>query len=267
MSLEIFDIKATVKSKNNASKYWANHNFIYKLSSNILSEKILELKDNFKNILLITSDKNEALEKIKLLSFNKLLVNSPYEKLHEKISSKKIKFISQPFEEICLTKQKFDFLICNLSLHRINNVKSFVEKLFSLLSKNGLLICIYFGGKSLNELRQSLISSDEKIRNGSFQRIIPFIDMIDASNIFQSVGFKEIVCDSSELKIKYKKFNDLLVDIKGMGESNSLIERNKGLMTRSFLNLTEFFYKKRFSDNNNNIIASCELISMVMWKN
>ena len=52
-----------------------------------------------------------------------------------------------------------------------------------------------------------------------------------------------------------------------MGESNSLIERNKGLMTRSFLNLTEFFYKKRFSDNNNNIIASCELISMVMWKN
>ena len=48
MSLEIFDIKATVKSKNNASTHWENHNFIYKLSSNILSEKILELKDNFK---------------------------------------------------------------------------------------------------------------------------------------------------------------------------------------------------------------------------
>ena len=52
-----------------------------------------------------------------------------------------------------------------------------------------------------------------------------------------------------------------------MGENNSLIDRNKGLMTKEFLKTTEFFYKKKFSDNKNNIIATCELISLVMWKN
>ena len=46
--------------------------------------------------------------------------------------------------------------------------------------------------------------------------------MLDITNIFTAVGFKEIVSDVTKLKIKFNNQKKLLLDIKGMGETNNL---------------------------------------------
>ena len=51
---QLFDRNVIIKSKNKASENWDNHNFLYKSISNILHEKIDELKENFNNVLLST---------------------------------------------------------------------------------------------------------------------------------------------------------------------------------------------------------------------
>ena len=48
MTIEIFDIKATINSKNKALLNWKKHNFIYEKNSEILIEKILEIEKNLR---------------------------------------------------------------------------------------------------------------------------------------------------------------------------------------------------------------------------
>ena len=112
-------------------------------------------------------------------------------------------------------------------MHRINDVKSFIGKLKKLSSRDGLLICTYFGGKSLIELRNVLIKTDEIIKKKVYQRIIPFIDMIDATKLFQISGFQEVVTEKNVITIRYKNLIKLLFDIKNIGEINSAFKMQR----------------------------------------
>lgn len=266
---QIFCKKSIKKSKNSALKIWNKHNFLFEYCAETTIEKILEVKKKFQNILLISSDKNELFSKIKKINYQNLIFVSQYNEIVKKLeinNTNEFKIV-QDFENLSLTKKKFDLIICNLCLHRINDVKEFCKKIKNLSSLDGLVVCSYFGGKSLYELRQSLIHADQILKKGFYQRIIPFIDMLDITNIFTTVGFKEIVSDVTKLKIKFNNQKKLLLDIKGMGETNNLKDRFKGLYSKKFFQQSEFFYKKNFSDENNKLTASCDIIFLVMWNN
>jgi len=265
MTIKIFDIKSTIISKNNAAMNWGNHSFIFKESAKIIAEKTHELGEKFDDILLITSDFNELLTEIRGIQYKKITIFSQYKELNkEKKKEKNIERISGLFEPLNI-KGNFDLIICHLSLHRINDVINFAINLKKSLRDNGALVCSYFGGKTLIELRDSLLKTDEYLNKVFYQRVIPYIDMIDAGNIFSKAAFTEIVSDKTTYKIKYSNFNKILNDIKGVGENSCLVKRNKGLMTRNFLNTIEKFYSKDFKDPNRNFIATCEVISLTMW--
>ena len=46
-------------------------------------------------------------------------------------------------------------------------------------------LCVIFGGKTLNELRQSLILTDEKLFKGIYPRMSPTLKMVDIVDMFQ----------------------------------------------------------------------------------
>ena len=267
MTLKIFDTKATIFSKNKAFKNWENHNFIYKKFAKIFFQKIIEVNSNFKNILLITSDSEELLNEIKNLKFENLIVLSEFEFLQSKKNynnnvSKLIgNFFPMPI------KGKYDLIISNLCLHRIDDIYKLGIQIKGLLNKNGVFFCSYFGGKTLIELRNSFIRCDEILKKKVHQRIIPYIDMIDAGNIFSKIGFKEIVSDIASFNIKYNSVYDLLMDIKGIGENNCLLKRNKSLTTKNLINGVNDAYFKYYSDSQKKLKATCEIISLTMWGN
>ena len=265
MTIKIFDIKATTFSKIRAKKNWKKHNFIFKNVSHILIEKISEIKEDFKRILLITSDLDETILKLDDLKYDELIILSENKKFNN-ISNKKEKkeIVGSVFSNSL--NIKFDLIISNLCLHRVDEVILYGSKIMDLLESNGLFICSYFGGKTLIELRDSLIRTDQERNSGSYQRIIPYIDMIDATNIFSKVGFKEIVSDKVTLRIKYKNVRNLLKDIKGMGENNNLISRYRGMTTKSFIDKLEQNYRKKYQDSEQRLITTCDIIFLSMWK-
>ena len=234
--------------------------------SHILIEKISEIKKDFKRILLITSDLDETILKLDDLKYNELIILSESKKFHN-ISNKKEKkeIVGSVFSNTL--NIKFDLIISNLCLHRVDEVLLYGSKIMDLLESNGLFICSYFGGKTLIELRDSLIRTDQERNSGSYQRVIPYIDMIDATNIFSKVGFKEIVSDKVTLRIKYKKVEDLLKDIKGMGENNNLLSRYRGMITKSFIDRLEYYYRKKYQDLEQRLTTTCDIIFLSMWKN
>ncbi len=260
MTIEIFDTKATINSKNKASKNWTKHNFMYKKNSEILIEKIFEIKKKFKNILLITSDCEEAFSSLKTLEYKTITLQTEYSELHKNINN-----CEEIQKNLGKKNSKFDLVISNLCLHRINDIITYGTLIKNLLSKNGFFICSFFGGKTLIELRDSLIRTDQSLLSGIYQRVIPYLDMIDACNLFNRVGFKEIVSDKNTFKIKYKKLYTLLKDINGTGENCNLKSRYKGLMTNRYIKVLEEEYKKKFSDLEGNFKVTCDIIFLSMW--
>ena len=91
--------------------------------------------------------------------------------------------------------------------------------------------------------------------------------MIDATKLFQISGFQEVVTEKNVITIRYKNLIKLLFDIKNIGEINSLLSRCKGLISNNYFKTAEAIYKKNYLDNKKKLIATCEVISLVMWNN
>ena len=53
-------------------------------------------------------------------------------------------------------------------------------------------------------------------------------------------------------------------DLKGMGESNSLIDRKKNFTSKKLFNVANDIYKKKFSENNK-IYATFEILYFIGW--
>ncbi len=267
MTKFIFDTKSFIKSKDKAVKDWQRYNFVFEKFSQILYEKVSETNIKFQNVLLITSDFFETLNVLLKFDIPKITIVSQYEEMFKKLECKKnVQKVLMPFEDISI-QDEFDLVICNFNLHKINNKLDYLKKLKELLSTKGMLFCNFFGEGTLYELRNSLLKTDEKIYGGIFTRMEPSLKMIDISNLFSTIGFKEIVSEIINYEVFYKNVINLLNDIKGMGEVSALKNRKKSLITKNYLSNLNKIYKDDFSDSKKTLKATCNIISSTMWNN
>ena len=75
-----------IECKNKALNNWSKHNFIFNKFSDLVIQKITELKKEFKDILIISADFDETISKITKLQFDNLFHFSQYKCFLEKIS-------------------------------------------------------------------------------------------------------------------------------------------------------------------------------------
>ena len=72
------------------------------------------------------------------------------------------------------------------------------------------------------------------------------------------------VIDKDSIKIFYNDIFALMKDIQGMGESNSLVGRNKNFTTKKLFVEANKIYKNKFSENNK-IYATFEILYFIGW--
>tara|TARA_B100000900_G_C20429517_1_gene654365 strand:+ start:44 stop:859 length:816 start_codon:yes stop_codon:yes gene_type:complete len=264
----IIDTNSLINSKNKSSKNWIDHNFLFKKVSKILGNKLGELGDHFENILILSPDAGETSNEITKNSFTNVVFLSPYRNLLEKdeIDSKNIFKTEGSFENLPFKSEKFDLIISNLYLHNIDQKELHFKRLYELLNKNGLLMCNFFGEKTMYELRNSLLSTDEKLFKGAFMRILSNPKMVDISDLLSISGFKELVSEKISFKIYYSNAKKILEDLKGIGENKILKSRQKGLMTNNYLKILNNEYAKKYMDDNG-LRLTCDIISISCWKN
>ncbi len=262
------DINSLIYSKNKSSKNWKKHNFLHVKISDLVGKKIFELSHKFKNLLVLSSDMGEVMKNVTKMDFEKLIFLSPYKNLLKEINinEKRISKVEGNFENLPFSENKFDLIISNLCLHNINDKESHLNKIYNLLTKDGFLICNFFGENCLKELRNCLFAADEEIFKGIFLRLAPNLKMVDVSDLFSTSGFKEIVSEKITYKIYYSNAFNILKDIKGIGENSFLLNRKKSLMTNNYLKKLDFIYKKRFGSSHG-LEVSCDIVSIIGWKN
>ena len=222
-------------------------------------------KEMFERIELI----NNTFQRGLALGFRNLDFNKA-KNINELISSELI--LSKNIDLICdeeflpIKKSSLDLIISFFNLHSSNDIPGILYQINQSLKSNGLFMGCLFVGDTLKELRFCLAKAEEEISMGISPRISPFADLQDLSNLLQRANFNLPVADIDRHKVTYDNPLNLMEDLRRMGETNILKEKQKNFLRKDILERSIEIYKDNFSLKNEKIFATFEIAWIMGWK-
>ena len=237
-SEEIIDKEALVRSRMRSDK---EDNFLQKLAVQEIKDRLKFIKKRFEKILIICGN--------------------PFywqEAFHG------AEFIAD--DEILAFPQKgYDLVIHGMSLHYANDPIGQLVQCRSIMKEGGLLLGIFLGGQTLNELRDSIASAEIELTGGISPRVLPMIDIRDAGSFLMRAGFALPVADISVNMVNYGKPLDLFYDLRKMGETNVQKHRLKKFSHRKLFSLASDKYIDSQNSENKSVKATFEFITITGW--
>ena len=160
-----------------------------------------------------------------------------------------------------------DLIISALYLHSINDPIARLVQMLKGLRVDGILFAYAFGENTLCELRKSFEHAEINTFGGVSPHINPMVDTRTFGNLLSRAGFNYCVSDKLYYSVNYRDPLDLLTDLRGMGETNVMIERRKRFMAKKFLFKAMDYYRKNFKSGNldRKYNATFEIICLTGW--
>ena len=124
------------------------------------------------------------------------------------------------------------------------------------------------GGRTLHELRSSLDQAQVQVNEVAAPpppRVAPFVDVPDAGDLLRRTGYALPVADIDTLTVTYAHPLKLLADLRGMGESNVLLESAKKPLGRATLMAACQAYQETYGDAQGRIPATFQLLMLAAW--
>lgn len=161
--------------------------------------------------------------------------------------------------------QTFDLVVSAMDLHWVNDLPGTLVQIRRILKPDGLLLGAMLGGATLWQLRQALAAAESEVEGGLSPRVSPFAALADAAGLLQRAGFALPVADSETIDVEYESALALMRDLGGMGESNLIRERRRGLSRRATLLRAAEIYGERFALASGRVLASFEVLFLHGW--
>lgn len=168
-------------------------------------------------------------------------------------------------ELLPIRSQSLDAILSNLSLHWVNDLPGSLTQIRDALRPDGLFIASMFGAGTLTELRTCLMEAELAESGGVSPRVSPFAGLRDAAGLLQRAGFALPVADSDTLTVTYPDLFKLLADLRGMGETNLLLDRLKQPTRRTIFARAAALYHERFADVDGRLRATFEILFLTGW--
>lgn len=168
-------------------------------------------------------------------------------------------------EALPVAENSLDLITSCLSLHWVNDLPGAMIQANRALKPDGLFLAALLGGATLQELRQALMEAEMAVDGGISPRISPFADVRDAGSLLQRAGFALPVADSDTITVDYENALLLMRDLRGMGETNAVIERRRVPMRRRLLQTAVEAYHDLFARPDGRIPATFEIIYLTGW--
>ncbi len=147
-----------------------------------------------------------------------------------------------------------------LTLHALNDLPGALAQIRRALRPNGTFMAAMFGGETLSELRQAFAAAEIEHDGGLSPRVFPFVDVRDAGSLLQRAGFAEPIVDSDVVTVRYEQPLKLLRDLRGMAETNVLLERRRTFLKRGTLERVAEIYVEKFSDPDGRVRATFQIL-------
>ena len=159
----------------------------------------------------------------------------------------------------------FDLVASVLSLHWVNDLPGALVQMRRALRPDGLFLAAMLGGDTLHELRAAFAEAEVAEEGGLSPRASPFADAAVAGALLQRAGFALPVVDVDTITVTYPDTLALMRELRGMGESNAVVERRKGFSRRATLAAAAAAYEARFADADGRVPATFEIVYLTAW--
>ena len=168
-------------------------------------------------------------------------------------------------EALPLGPASIDLFVSTLALQWTNDLPGALLQIRTALRPDGLFLGAMTGGETLTELRQSLFAAESEVRGGASPRVIPAAGVRDLGALLQRAGFALPVVDRDTVTARYDSAFGLFRDLRAMGATNALPERDRWQVGRKLFLRTAEIYAERFSDPDGRIRATFDIISLSGW--
>jgi NADH dehydrogenase [ubiquinone] 1 alpha subcomplex assembly factor 5 len=160
----------------------------------------------------------------------------------------------------------FDAVLSSLSLHWVNDLPSTLSQVNNILKPDAPFIAAMFGGDSLFELRTSLQLASMDRLGGISPHTSPLADVRDIGGLLTKAGFKLLTVDVDDIIVDYPDMFALMTDLQSMGESNAVLGREMGAISRDVLIAADAIYRELHAEGEKSIPATFRMIYMIGWK-
>lgn len=260
----IFDREIVRQHRDRAAHLdWEKHGFLFDEVSKRLAERLLDITDRFESALDLGCRGGAFGREV-------MAHGRAAEVVYADLSSSMLKDCPGPTvvadeEFLPFAPQSFDLVGSVLGLHWTNDLPGALIQIARILRPNGLFLGAMFGIESLQELKACLTEAEAEIRGGVSPRISPFTEVRDAGALLQRAGLALPVTDVDMITLKYPNPFSLMRELRGMGEANALIERQKTFTGRKIIMRAAELYGQHFADDDGLIPASFQVIYLTGW--
>ncbi|MEM9234108.1 MAG: methyltransferase domain-containing protein, partial [Pseudomonadota bacterium] len=140
----------------------------------------------------------------------------------------------------------YDLVVSAMALHATNDLVSALKEARRVLKPDGLFIAVLPGERTLHELRSALQQGESAVTGRVAPRIAPMMAVKDGGALLQAAGFALPVSDVARLTVEYTDPAKLFRDLRGTGETSSLVAGPRGAMRRDVLQASIAAYLERF---------------------
>jgi len=168
-------------------------------------------------------------------------------------------------EALPFADASLDLAVSALALQFVNDLPGTLIQIRRALKPDGLFLAALIGGDTLSELREAFAEAEAEIDGGVSPRVAPFADVRGLGALLQRAGFALPVADADRLTVRYATPFALMRDLRRMGATNVLIERQRKPLRRATLIRMAEIYAQRFADADGRVRATFEIVWLSGW--
>lgn len=261
--LLVFDRATLRQRRERAARHWDRHSFLKREIAERLVDRLADVRRTFPLALDLGSHGDEVAT---ALGGHKLVEQLVRTDLGPGFASRaRGPAVVADEEFLPFASGHFDLVLSAMDLHWVNDLPGTLIQIARILKPDGLFLGAMLGGATLWQLRQALTTAESEIDGGLSPRVSPFADLRDAAGLLQRAGFALPVADSETIEVEYDNALALMRDLSGMGESNLVAERRRGVTRRATLMRAAELYGERFSLPSGRVAASFEVLYLHGW--
>ncbi len=258
----IFDSKLRRQRQTRIAKEFRTYGFLAERCAQDIGQRLTAINKSFPVVVNLSDLKGVMNDEITSLRESRYISTSETVEMQSQIRCPKL---VADDELIPFGMESVDLFISILTFQHVNDLPGVLIQLRRALRPDGLLLAAMFGGETLTELRDALGQAEVEIRRGISPRVFPFVDVRDAGGLLQRAGFALPVVDSDVVTVTYRSLIDLMHDLRGMGQSNILLDRSKRPLSKSIVARAEDIYRRAHADENGKLKATFEILYLTGW--
>lgn len=250
-NIRVFDRSCVKHNRNRSLKDFKNHGFLFDWAADQINDRLSDVNRNFPKVLQL-GIRGPAIQNDKIQSqFTMDIAGTPSIIAEEDI--------------LPIAPGSLDLITGNLTLQTVNDLPGALIQIRRALKPDGLFLAAMLGGETLHEFRHVLSETEIEMHGGISPRVAPFADKQQMGGLMQRAGFALPVIDSELITVTYDSMFKLMHDLRGMGETNAITERNRKPLGKRFFMRAAEKYQKEFSEGDGRIVATFEIIFLLGW--